>query len=70
VQPIDCNLLSSQSKITPLVHISSLQVQLEDLKTVFEDELLNDADIQKIKDVYTQITGLERMIAERKLTIK
>jgi hypothetical protein len=53
-----------------LVHLPSLQLQLENLKIVFEDELLKDADIQKIKNVYSQITGLEKMIAERKLTIK
>ena len=58
------------SKIPPLVHLPSLQLQLENLKIAFEDELLKDADIQKIKNVYSQITGLEKMIAERKLTIK
>jgi hypothetical protein len=47
-----------------------LQLQLENLKIAFEEELLKDADIQKIKQVYSQITGLEKMIAERKLTIK
>jgi len=53
-----------------LVQLRSLQIQLENLKKVFEDELLKDADIQKIKNVYIQITGLERMITERKVTIK
>jgi len=47
-----------------------LQLRLENLKIVFEDELLKDADIQKIKHVYNQITGLEKIIAERKLAIK
>ena len=52
------------------MHLASLQLQLENLKIVFEDELLKDADIQKIKNVHVQITGLERMIAERKVTSK
>jgi hypothetical protein len=66
MQPIDCNLPSSQSKTSTLIHLNSLQLQLENLRAVFEDELLKDSDIRKIKTVYIQITGLERMIAERK----
>ena len=53
-----------------MVHLPGLQIQLENLKILFEDELLKDADIQKIKNVYSQIAGLEKMIAEQKLTIK
>jgi hypothetical protein len=35
---------------------------------VFEDELLKDTDIQKLKNVHAQITELKSIIEERNLS--
>lgn len=49
-----------------MVHLNSLQLQLENLKVVFEDEIIKGADIDKIKVLYYQLKGLEKLIDERK----
>jgi hypothetical protein len=53
-----------------LKHLYSLKLQLENLRIVFEEELVKDSDIQKIKTVHIQIAALERMIAEQKVLVK
>jgi hypothetical protein len=46
--------------------LQSLNIQLENLKVVFEDALNKGSSIDELKRLYQQIKELEKLIAERK----
>ena len=44
-----------------MVQLNSLQLQLENLKIIFEDEILKpESDIEKIKLLFYQIKGFRK----------
>lgn len=49
-----------------MVLLSSLQLQLDNLQIIFEEEILREGNMEKIKQLFLQIKGLHKLIAERK----
>lgn len=49
---------------TPNEKLAQLQAQLKNLKTVFEDLILNETEFEKLKPFRTQITALEKAIKD------